>query len=145
MSTLRGAFHPDAGIAREVAAVRPGATTADIVRLWPTATEFGFPDEEAAFGLQYGHGVGLSIWEKPIFSRLVSLSHPEPIEEGVVFALETYWPSADGVGAARIEEELVVTATAADHAMSVMVRCIRATRSGSGPAGTSTRWNPRSR
>ena len=26
------------------------------------------------------------------------------------FALETYWPSADGVGAARIEEELVVTA-----------------------------------
>jgi hypothetical protein len=27
-----------------------------------------------------------------------------------VFALETYWPSADGLGAARIEEELVVTA-----------------------------------
>lgn len=93
-----------------IATVRPGATTADIVRLWPTAAEFGFPDEEAAFGLQYGHGVGLSIWEKPIFSRLVSLDHPETIEEGMVFALETYWPSADGVGAARIEEELVVTA-----------------------------------
>ena len=28
----------------------------------------------------------------------------------MVFALETYWPSADGMGAARIEEELVVTA-----------------------------------
>jgi hypothetical protein len=28
----------------------------------------------------------------------------------MVFALETYWPSADGWGAARIEEELVVTA-----------------------------------
>ncbi len=27
------------------------------------------------------------------------------------FALETYWPSADGIGAARIEEEIVVTAT----------------------------------
>jgi hypothetical protein len=27
------------------------------------------------------------------------------------FALETYWPSADGIGAARIEEEVVVTAT----------------------------------
>ncbi len=94
-----------------IAAVKPGATTADIVRLWPAAQEFGFPDEEAAFGLQYGHGVGLSIWEKPIFSRLVSLEHPEVIEEGMVFALETYWPSADGVGAARIEEELVVTAT----------------------------------
>jgi Xaa-Pro aminopeptidase len=90
-------------------AVRPGATTADIVRLWPAAHEFGFADEEAAFGLQYGHGVGLSIWERPIFSRLTSLEHPETLEEGMVFALETYWPAADGWSAARIEEELVVT------------------------------------
>jgi Xaa-Pro aminopeptidase len=89
--------------------VRPGATTADIVSVWPTAQEFGFPDEEAAFALQYGHGVGLSIWEKPVFSRLVSLEHPETLEEGMVFALETYWPASDGWGAARIEEELVVT------------------------------------
>lgn len=95
---------------RAIAAVKPGATTADIVELWPTAQEFGFPDEEAAFALQYGHGVGLSIWEKPIFSRLTSLDHPEVLEEGMVFALETYWPAADGWGAARIEEEVVVTA-----------------------------------
>jgi Xaa-Pro aminopeptidase len=96
---------------RSIALVRPGATTADIVAVWPKAQEFGFEDEESAFGLQYGHGVGLSIWEKPIFSRFISLDHPEVIEEGMVFALETYWPSADGWGAARIEEELVVTAT----------------------------------
>ena len=95
---------------RAIALVKPGATTADIVAVWPTAQEFGFADEEAAFALQYGHGVGLSIWEKPIFSRLTSLDHPELIEEGMVFALETYWPSADGWGAARIEEEVVVTA-----------------------------------
>ena len=67
---------------RAIALVRPGATTADIVEVWPTAQEFGFPDEEAAFALQYGHGVGLSIWEKPIFSRLVSLDHPEVIAGG---------------------------------------------------------------
>jgi len=95
---------------RAIATVRPGATTADIVSLWPRAEEFGFANEEAAFALQYGHGVGLSIWEKPIFSRLVSLDHPEVLEEGMVFALETYWPAKDGWGAARIEEELVVTA-----------------------------------
>ncbi len=95
---------------RAIALVRPGATTADIVSVWPTAQEFGFADEEAAFALQYGHGVGLSIWEKPIFSRLVSLDHPEELKEGMVFALETYWPSSDGWGAARIEEEVVVTA-----------------------------------
>ena len=94
-----------------IALVKPGTTTADVVSLWPAATEFGFPDEMAAFALQYGHGVGLSIWEKPIFSRLVSLDHPEVLEEGMVFALETYWPAADGWSAARIEEEVVVTAT----------------------------------
>ena len=89
--------------------IKPGVTTADVVKLWPKAQEFGFPDEEAAFALQYGHGVGLSIWEKPIFSRLVSLDHPEVIEEGMVFALETFWPASDGWTAARIEEQLVVT------------------------------------
>jgi Xaa-Pro aminopeptidase len=94
-----------------IALVKPGATTADIVSVWPRAEEFGFANEEAAFALQYGHGVGLSIWEKPIFSRLVSLDHPEVLEEGMVFALETYWPAADGWSAARIEEEVVVTAT----------------------------------
>src|SRR6266702_2163940 len=62
-----------------IAIVKPGATSADVVSLWPRADEFGFPDETAAFGLQYGHGVGLSIWEKPIFTRLVSLDHPEPL------------------------------------------------------------------
>jgi Xaa-Pro aminopeptidase len=95
---------------RAIAMVKPGTTTADIVSLWPRAEEFGFADEEAAFALQYGHGVGLSIWEKPIFSRLVSLDHPEVLEEGMVFALETYWPAADGWSAARIEEEVVVAA-----------------------------------
>jgi len=92
-----------------ISIVKPGVTTADVVKLWPKAQEFGFPNEEAAFALQYGHGVGLSIWEKPIFSRLVSLDHPEVIEEGMVFALETYWPASDGWSAARLEEEVVVT------------------------------------
>ncbi len=90
--------------------VKPGATTADVVSVWPKAQEFGFGDEEAAFALQFGHGVGLSIWEKPILSRLVSLDHPEVIQEGMVFSLETFWPSSDGWTAARIEEQLVVTA-----------------------------------
>jgi Xaa-Pro aminopeptidase len=93
-----------------IAMIRPGTTTAEVVSAWPEAKEFGFPDEEAAFALQYGHGVGLSIWEKPIFSRLVSFDHPETIQEGMVFALETFWPAADGWSAARIEEQLVVTA-----------------------------------
>jgi Xaa-Pro aminopeptidase len=89
--------------------VKPGATTAEIVQVWPEAPQFGFANEEDAFALQYGHGVGLSIWERPIFSRLTSIEHPETLEVGQVFALETYWPAEDGWGAARIEEELLVT------------------------------------
>jgi Xaa-Pro aminopeptidase len=94
-----------------ISMVKPGITTADIVATWPRAQEFGFPDEEACFGLQYGHGVGLSIWEQPVMSRLVSLEHPVALEPGMVFALENFWPAADGWSAARIEEEVLVTET----------------------------------
>jgi Xaa-Pro aminopeptidase len=92
-----------------ISLIKPGITTADVVKVWPKAEEFGFANEEAAFALQFGHGVGLSIWEKPVFSRLVSLDHAEVIQEGMVFALETFWPAADSWSAARIEEQLVVT------------------------------------
>src|ERR1700694_6194344 len=91
--------------------VRPGRTTAEIAAVWPKAQEFGFANEEAAFALQYGHGIGLAIWEKPVISRLVSFEHPVEIKPGMVFGLETFWPSTDGWSAARIEEEVVVTAT----------------------------------
>lgn len=90
-------------------AVKPGATTADVAKCWPKAEEFGFKDEREAFLLQFGHGVGMSIWEKPVISRLFSLDKPFPIKEGMTFALETYCQSADGNGAARIEEEVMVT------------------------------------
>ena len=94
-----------------ISLVRPGRTTGEIAALWPKAQEFGFPNEEAAFALQYGHGIGLAIWEKPVISRMVSLDHPYEIKPGMVFALETFWPSTDGWAAARIEEEIVVTET----------------------------------
>jgi Xaa-Pro aminopeptidase len=91
--------------------IRPGRSTGDVASVWPKAQDFGFPNEEAAFALQYGHGIGLAIWEKPVISRLVSLDHPQEIKPGMVFALETFWPSKDGWSAARIEEEIVVTET----------------------------------
>ena len=46
-----------------------------------------------------------------MISRLVSLEHPHEIKPGMVFALETFWPTKDGRSAARIEEEIVVTET----------------------------------
>jgi Xaa-Pro aminopeptidase len=92
-----------------IAAVKPGVGTDDIARLWPAAADFGFASEMAAFGLQFGHGLGLGLHERPIISRLNSLDNPIEIRPGMVFALETYCPASDGFSAARIEEEVVVT------------------------------------
>lgn len=89
--------------------VRPGVTTDQIAAVWPSAEEMGFPDEEACFGLQFGHGLGVGLYEAPMISRLHSFRDPVEIEVGMVFALETYCPAARGGGAARIEEEVVVT------------------------------------
>ncbi len=91
--------------------VKVGVGTDDIARVWPKAEEFGFENELAAFGLQFGHGLGLGLHERPIISRLNSLDNPVEIQAGMVFALETYCPASDGVSAARIEEEIVVTDT----------------------------------
>lgn len=94
-----------------IALVKPGVTTDKIASQWPAAQEFGFESEMEAFGLQFGHGLGLALHERPIISRLVSFDNPFELEEGMVFALETYCPAIDGNGAARIEEEVVVTKT----------------------------------
>src|SRR3954465_3380637 len=90
--------------------VRPGVTTDQIAAVWPTAEELGFASEEACFGLQFGHGLGVGLYEAPMISRLHSFDDPVEIEEGMVFALETYCPASDGKSAARIEEEVLVTA-----------------------------------
>jgi Xaa-Pro aminopeptidase len=92
-----------------IALIKPGVSTDTVAKVWPKAEEFGFPSEMAAFGLQFGHGLGLALHERPIISRLVSLDNPMEIKTGMVFALETYCPATDGVSAARIEEEVVVT------------------------------------
>ncbi|MCH7507526.1 MAG: aminopeptidase P family protein [Proteobacteria bacterium] len=94
-----------------IAIVRPGVATDEIAKVFPKAEEFGFADEMEAFALQFCHGLGVALHERPIVSRLVSLENPQEIKEGMVFALETYCPATDGYSAARIEEEVVVTAT----------------------------------
>jgi Xaa-Pro aminopeptidase len=89
--------------------IKPGVGTDEVAAVWPRATEFGFTDEMAAFGLQFGHGLGLGLHERPIISRLNSMKEPIELRTGMVFALETYCPASDGFSAARIEEEVVVT------------------------------------
>jgi len=89
--------------------VKPGATTADIANSWPEAGYWGLANETQAFGLAFGHGIGVGLWEFPIISRRYSLAHPVEIEPGMVFALETY--AGEGYDGVRIEDEVVVTDT----------------------------------
>ena len=89
--------------------IKPGVTTADVCAVWPEAEEFGYRNEDEAYLLQYGHGIGLGLWERPILSRRFAFDHPAPIKEGMVFAVECWCGAEDGSGAARVEEELVVT------------------------------------
>ena len=88
--------------------IKPGNTTADIARAWPSAEFFGFKTEAEAFGLAYGHGVGVGLWERPMISRSFSLEHPWELKENMVLAVETY--AGEGPDGARIEQEGVVTA-----------------------------------
>ena len=97
-----------------LSAIKPGVMTSEVARLWPTAQDIGLADEKTAFGLQFGHGLGLALHERPIISRLSSLDAPMEIRPGMVFAVETYCPAADGVSAARLEEEVVVTGDGAE-------------------------------
>jgi Xaa-Pro aminopeptidase len=92
-----------------ISKVMPGVGTDEVASVWPKATDFGFESEMAAFGLQFGHGLGLGLHERPIISRLNSMKEPVELQTGMVFALETYCPASDGFSAARIEEEVVVT------------------------------------
>jgi Xaa-Pro dipeptidase len=94
--------------------IKPGVSTDQVARLWPQAQDIGLADEKTAFGLEFGHGLGLALHERPIISRLTSLDEPMEIKEGMVFALETYCPATDGHSAARIEEEVVVGPSGVD-------------------------------
>ena len=92
-----------------IALIKPGVTTDKVAAVWPKAEELGFANEMECFGLQFGHGLGVGLHERPIISRLISMDDPVEIKEGMVFALETYCPATDGFSGARIEEEVVVT------------------------------------
>src|SRR5262245_14681324 len=92
-----------------IALIKPGVSTAKIARAFPKSQDIGFDSEMAAFGLNFCHGIGLGLHERPIISRLNSFDDPMELEAGMMFAVETYCPATDGVSAARIEEEVIVT------------------------------------
>ena len=63
---------------RGIDGLKAGVGTDEVAALLPKAEEFGFDNEMEAFGLQFAHGLGLGLHERPIISRLNSMK--EPIE-----------------------------------------------------------------
>ena len=91
--------------------LRPGVGSDVIAGMLPKAEDIGFASEMDAFGLNFCHGLGLGLHERPLISRLNSFKEPLELKVGMVFAVETYCPATDGVSAARIEEEVILTPT----------------------------------
>jgi Xaa-Pro dipeptidase len=92
-----------------ISMLKPGVSTDKVAKMFPKSTEIGFETEMAAFGLNFCHGLGLGLHERPLISRLNSFIEPYELKAGMVFAVETFCPAKDGVSAARIEEEVVLT------------------------------------
>ena len=98
---------------RVIELLKPGMSTDKVAAKLPKAQDAGFATEMDAFGLNFCHGLGLGLHERPLISRLNSFREPIELKAGMVFAVETYCPASDGVSAARIEEEVILTPSGA--------------------------------
>ncbi len=94
---------------RAIELLKPGVSTDEVAKAFPKCTEIGFETEMSAFGLNFCHGLGLGLHERPLISRVNSFKDPYELKAGMVFAVETFCPATDGISAARIEEEVVLT------------------------------------
>jgi Xaa-Pro aminopeptidase len=91
--------------------IKPGVTNRDISRKFPDSPKFwGWDSWSDVGGYAVGHGVGIALHNLP-WIRQPAESQPEfQIEEGMVFAVETWYgkkgANRDGV---RLEEIVAVT------------------------------------
>lgn len=93
-----------------IRAVRPGVTTKELAEKWPPASDWGYESEWEAIANQWGHGIGLALYEPPTVSRIYSLKFPFTLKENMTFAMETQQGTRKE-GGVRIEEMLRVTDT----------------------------------
>ena len=67
---------------RAIDLLKPGVSSDRIAASFPTAKEIGFASEMEAFGLNFCHGLGLGLHERPLVSRLNSLKEPIELKVG---------------------------------------------------------------
>jgi len=89
------------------AAIRPGARTSDLWRVFVAAFEKHGMKPVIRF---LGHGLGLSLHEEPFIA-----AHTDTVlEAGMVFAIEPVYKTADGMGY-HLEDNVVVTPTGVEN------------------------------
>lgn len=94
--------------------IKPGVSTADVVKVWPKSTEWGYDNEDDCWTNALGHGIGLGQYELPNFRRSSSIEFPQEIKKGQTFALET-WKGVDRQWGVRLEDVFVVTDTGVEN------------------------------
>ncbi len=99
-------------------ALKPGATTWDVVKNWPEERElFGSKppyiksnhDVLSTYWMNMGHGLGLSMYEPPFFWRPTATKWPQTIQKDTAIALETLDCTPDMKKGVRIEDMIIVT------------------------------------
>src|SRR3990172_1484535 len=66
--------------------LRPGMSTDRVARTLPKASDIGFSSRSEAFGLNFCHGLGLGLHERPLISRVNSFKESIELSPGIVFA-----------------------------------------------------------
>jgi Xaa-Pro aminopeptidase len=80
---------------------------------FPPSSTWGYKDEAEVLTMEIGHGIGLYGYELPVINRQWSLKHPQILEAGMTFAVESR-EGREGEGGVRLENMVVVTETGAE-------------------------------
>lgn len=93
-----------------MSAVKAGNTTLDICEKWPTSASYwGYKTWEEVLPHAVGHGIGLSLHERPFISLERAREHADKLEENMVIALETWTGKKGGKDGVRLEQDMIVT------------------------------------
>lgn len=103
---------------------KPGNTTKDVAETWPNMrhdedhdgkwSDIDVEREDQTAGSNWAHGIGLTLYEPPIVWRAASLDHPQELEEGMTFAIETQHGTPNDYGGVRIEDVIVIRENGAE-------------------------------
>ncbi len=92
--------------------IKDGATDYDIVDQWPDSpTYWGYESWDEVGVYAVGHGLGLTLHDRPVISMLKKVFGlpPAKLRTGMALALETYAGKKGGADGVRLEENVLVT------------------------------------